>query len=277
MSKEWLAQLSAAAAKQGRRPIRYQAPPRPQAQAAAVARAPDAPRRTFLGAIIGSIIRWAILSAIAGAIHVFILSSNEYLEDPIGDRVLYGIWYLATFLPPAISEAAAQVVDPNAIYDALKPYAGLLPFVAPLAIGIAITLLFLPTVNAYRRRSGLRFLVLLFNLALLYWALQSGWIKLDLTGKEGWIDAQSFSVKALIAWAVLLVISAAGVRGLRPSALLPTAAPGRSGVVPATARTAAPLSGTTSIPVRAGQVIHGRGPAPAIQRTVSGGSWRRPR
>jgi hypothetical protein len=277
MSKEWLAQLSASAAKQSRRPARFQAQPRPQAPAAAVARGPEVSQRGFIGAVIGSIIRWAILSAISGAIYVFILSSNEYLEDPFGERVLYGIWYLATLLPAVISEAAAQTIDANAIYDALKPHAGLLPFVAPLAIGIAITLLFLPTVNAYRRRFILRFFVLLFNLALIYWALQSGWIKLDLTGKEGWIDAQSLSMKALIAWAVLLVFSAAGARRLRPSALLPTAAPSRSGVMPATARTAAPLSGTTSIPVRAGQVIRGRGPAPAIQRTVSGGSWRRPR
>ena len=277
MSKEWLAQLSATAAQQSRRPVRFQAQPRPQAPAATVGRAPEVLQRSFLGAVIASIIRWAILAAIAGAIGVFILSSNEYLEDPIGERVLYGIWYLASFLPPAISETAARVVDANAIYDALKPYAGLLPFVAPLAVGIAITLLFLPTVNSYRRRSGLRFLFLLFNLALLYWALQSGWIKLDLTGNEGWIDAQSFSMKALIAWAVLLVLSAAGVRRVPPSALLPTAAPGRAGTMPTAARTATPRSGASSIPTRAGQVIRGRGPAPAIERTVSGGSWRRPR
>jgi hypothetical protein len=242
-----------------------------------VARRSEVSQRSFFGAIIGSIIRWAILSAIAGAIHVFILSSNEYLEDPIGQRVLYGIWYLAAFLPPAVSEAAARTVDANAIYDALKPYARLLPFIAPLAIGIAITLLFLPTVNAYRRRSGLRFFILLFNLVLLYWALQSGWIKLDLTGKDGWIDAQSFSMKALIAWAVLLVFSAAGIRRVPPSALLPTPAPSRPGMGPATARTAAPRSGVSSIPARAGQVVRGRRPAPAIERTVSGGSWRRPR
>jgi hypothetical protein len=282
MTNEWLAQLSATAAKQSRRPVRNQAQPRAQVQtraqapAAAVARRSDPSRRSFLGAIIGSIIRWAILSAISGAIYIFILSSNEYLEDPIGERVLYGIWYLATFLPAAISGAASEAVDANAIYDALKPHAGLLPFVAPLAIGIAVTSLFLPTVNAYRRRFGLRFFILLFNLALLYWALHSGWIKLDLTGKDGWIDAQSLSMKALFAWIVLLIFSSVGIR--RPSsAMLPTPAPSRSGMGPATARTAAPRPGASSIPVRAGQVIRGRSAGPTIARAVTGGSWRRPR
>lgn len=274
MSKEWLAQLSATAAKQGRRPIRPQAQPRPQPSAPPVARGPEVSQRSFLGAIIGSIIRWAIISAAAGGVFVFVISDQEYLEGSIGEQVLYGIWYLATFLPGAISEEAANAVDANAIYEALKPHVGLLPFVAPLAAGAAITLLFLPTVNAYRRRFGLRFFVFLFNLAILYWVLQMGWIKLDLTGKDEWL--QAFSLKAVIPWAILLVFSFFGVRRGRPSMMLPTPVPSRPGMS-ASARSMPGRSAASPMVARSAQVIAGRGTGSAVQRSITGGSWRRPR
>jgi hypothetical protein len=277
MSKEWLAQLSATAAKQGRRTVGFQAQPRAQASAPAVARRPDTSQRGFIGAIIGSIIRWAIIAAAAGAIFVFVLSNQEHLEDPVGEQVLYGIWSLARMAPEVLSEEAAKTIDANAIYAALKPHADLLPFIVPLAAGIAITALFLPTVNAYRRRFALRFFVFLFNLALLYWALQSGWIKLDLTGEQDWIDGQSVSMNALIAWAVLLAFSFAGFRRARSSVPLPAPAAARPGTAQVPTRLAPARVTSASAPSHSAQVIAGRGPAPAIQRTVTGGSWRRPR
>lgn len=276
MSKEWLAQLSATAAKQSRRPVRSQAQaqPRPQPSAPPVARRPEGSQRSFLGAIIGSIIRWGIISAAAGAIFVFVVAEQEYLEDSIGERVLYGIWYLATLLAGALPEEAARTVDANAIYEALKPHAGLLPFVAPLATGAAITLLFLPTVNAYRRRFGLRFFVFLFNLAILYWILQMGWIKFDLTGKDAWL--QTFSLKAVIPWAILLVFSFAGIRRGRSSVMLPTPVPSRTGTS-APGRPMPDRAPASPMAGRSVQVIAGREAGSAVQRSVSGGSWRRPR
>jgi hypothetical protein len=281
MSKEWLAQLSAtAAAKRGGLAPRPPAPSRPQPLAAAVARGPDVQRRSFIGTIIGSIIRWGIIGAIAGAIFVFVVASNEYLEDSLGDNVLYAIWYLASAVPAAISADAVAAVDANAIYDALKPHAGLLPFLAPLAFGVAVTLLFLPTVNAYRRRSGLRFFILLFNLAILYWAWRSSWIAIDLTGRKGWINSETIKLKALIPWAILLLFSFIGVRRSRSSSLQPTPAPAYPAMAP---RNAAPprvpshAASAATRSVSPTQMMPQRRGGSPIDRSVSGSSWRRPR
>ena len=124
MSKEWLAQLSAQAAQKGK--VRYlmpTPPPRPQA-AAAPAIDRQAAGRSFIGAIIGSVIRWAIFAAIAGGIAVFIISGQEELQDPLGEKVLYAIWYLASVAVAAMLPDMASAIDANAIYGALKPHAG---------------------------------------------------------------------------------------------------------------------------------------------------------
>lgn len=289
MSKEWLAQLSAtAAAKRGGLAPRPAAQSRPQPSAAAVARGPDIRRRSFIGAIIGSIIRWAVISAIVGAVLVYIVTSNQYLQDSIGDKVAYTIWYLLDdaqiggvligLFGPLTS--ATPAIDANAVYEALKPYAGLLPFLLPLAFGMAVTLLFLPTVNAYRRRSGGRFFILLLNLALLVWIRQSRGIAFDFSGQEGWFGGLSLSLKALIPWAVLLLLSFAGMRRIRSPSLQQTAPMGRPAMVqgnaapprvPSHAASAATrhVSPTQMMPQR-------RGGSP-IDRSVSGSSWRRPR
>lgn len=284
MSKEWLAQLSATAAKQGGRPPRPLMLSRSQPPAAAVARGPEIHRRSFIGAIIGSIIKWALISAIAGAVLVYIVTSNQYLQDSVGDKVTYTIWYLlddASIGPlilyaigPLIS--ATPSIDANAVYEALKPHADLLPFLVPLVFGVTVTLLFLPAVNAYRRRSGARFFVLLLNLALLVWTWQSRGIAIDLSGGEDWIGSQSISLKALIPWVVLLLISFAGVRRVRPPSVQQAAAAARPGAapvprVPSHAASAATrsVSPTQMMPQR-------RGGSP-IDRSVGGGSWRRPR
>lgn len=276
MSKEWLAQLSATAANrhQGRPGFRVQ--PRPQADTAApTVPAADLPQRGFIGAIIGSIIRWVVLSAIAGAIFVFILLGDEFGQSSLGEKVLYALMSLAT-AAPSISGEVAAAIDPAAIFYALQPYADWLPFLVPLAVGIAVTLLFLPTVNAYRRRSGLRFFFFLFNLLLLYIAWINDWIGIDLTGREGWIGAQTLTVEAIIAWAVLLLLSFVRVRRGRSTMLLPTSAPVRPGRAPARMATAAAPPSHAATTGRAAEMIARRND-PTIQRSVSGGSWRRPR
>ena len=119
MSKEWLAQLSAQAAQRGK--VRYlmPTPPRPQ-PAAAPAIDRQASDRSFIGAIIGSVIRWAIFAAIAGGIAVFIISGQEELQESLGETVLYAIWYLASVAVPAAAPDMASAIDANAIYSALK-------------------------------------------------------------------------------------------------------------------------------------------------------------
>jgi hypothetical protein len=180
MSKEWLAQLSAQAAQKGKVRHFITIPPRQQ-QSAAPAIDRQAAGRSFIGAIIGSVIRWAIFAAIAGAIAVFIISGQEELQESVGETVLYAIWYLAAVAVPAIVPDLASAIDANGIYSALKPHAGLLPFLVPLGFGAAVTVLF-------RRRSmraggpGPRFIVFLANLALIWFAWRANAGIFDLTG-----------------------------------------------------------------------------------------------
>ncbi|HEY7688721.1 MAG TPA: hypothetical protein VH835_08515 [Dongiaceae bacterium] len=276
MSKEWLAQLSSMAAQQGRNRPRHSPAsqaPRPQAPPApTVKRAPELPERGFVGAIIGSIIRWAILSALAGGLFIFIVIGDEFSGASLGERVLFGIWYLATILVEF-----GFAVDPDAIYGALQAHVNLVPFLAPLAIGAAITLLFLPTVNAYRRRAGLRFFIFLLNLLLLYVAWSSEWIVIDLTGRNGWLDAQTVTNKAIIAWAALLAISFLRIQRVR--AALPTPAPKRQVITPYRVSARAAMSSSAIAASRSSDAaaLMARRGGSVVERTVNGGSWRRPR
>ena len=102
----------------------------------------------------------------------------------MGDTVLYAIWYLAAVAVPAMAPDMASAIDANAIYSALKPHAGLLPFLVPLGFGAVVTVLFLPAINARRRRSGLRFIVFLANLALVWFAWRANAAHLRPDGNE---------------------------------------------------------------------------------------------
>ena len=187
MSKEWLAQLSAQAAQRGKVRHLMPTPPRlPRAGAPAIDR--QASDQSFVGAIFGSVIRKSIFAAIAGAIAVFIISDQQELQDSLGDQVLYAIWYLAAVAAPALLPESAAAIDANGIYDALKPNAGLLPFLVPLGFGVVVTVLFLPSINARRRGSGARFIVFLANLALLWFAWRANAAAVDLSGTKDWID-----------------------------------------------------------------------------------------
>jgi hypothetical protein len=281
MSKEWLAQFSAtAAAKQGRRVLRPLAQPRPQSPAAAAARTPDIHRRGFIGAIIGSIIRWTVISAIAGAILVFVVSSNEYLAGSLGEKVSYTIWYLYDEFLLGARFFGTPTIDADAVNGALKPYAELLPYLVPLVLGVAVTLLFLPTVNAYRRRSGGRFFILLLNLAVLTWIWRSQGIIIDLSGKEGWINDRTFSLKALIPWAILLLFSFIGVRRVRSSLLRPTPAPAHPAMARGNAsapRVPSHAASAATHNVSPTQMNPQHRSGPTVDRSVSGRSWRRSR
>jgi hypothetical protein len=278
MSKEWLAQLSAQAAQRGK--VRYlmPTPPRPQPTAApAIDRQTSG--RSFIGAIIGSVIRWALFAAIAGGIAVFIISGQEELEETVGETVLYTIWYLAAVAVPAMLPDMASAIDANGIYSALKPHAGLLPFLVPLGFGAAVTVLFLPTVNARRRASGLRFIVFLANLALIWFAWRANAGIFDLTGTNGWIDTGSINPAPVVAWLVLLLISFAGRRRWQTSPAQPQnlARPApAAGSIPA-ARKPSHAAGAATRHVSPAQMMPQRRSSSPIERSVSGGTWRRPR
>jgi hypothetical protein len=279
MSKEWLAQLSAQASQKGK--VRYlmpTPPPRPQA-AAAPAIDRQAADRSFIGAIIGSVIRWAIFAAIAGGIAVFIISGQEELQDPLGEKILYTIWYLASVAVAATLPDMASAIDANAIYDALKPHAGLLPFLVPLAFGAAVTVLFLPSINARRRRSGLRFIVFLANLALIWFAWRANAAVFDLTGTKDWVDTNGINPTPVFAWLVLLVISFVGGRRRvsLPQRLQNFARPApATGSVPA-ARTPSHAASAATRSVSPAQMMPQRRSNSPIERSVSGDTWRRPR
>jgi hypothetical protein len=278
MSKEWLAQLSAQAAQKGK--VRYliPAPTRPQ-QPSAPAIDRQAADRSFIGTIIGSVIRWAIFAAVVGAIAVFIISGQEELQESVGDTVLYAIWYLAAVAVPAMLPDMTSAIDANGIYSALKPHAGLLPFLVPLGFGAVVTVLFLPAINARRRASGLRFIVLLANLALVWFAWRANAGIFDLTGTKDWIDTDSINPSPIVAWLVLLVISFVGGRrrlrvpGKPQDLARPAPVPGG---IPASRKPSHAASAATRH-VNPAQMMPQRRSSSPIERSVSGGTWRRPR
>lgn len=277
MSKQWLAQLSAQAAQRGKVKHLMPTPPRPQ-QAAAPAIDRQGSGRSFIGAIIGSVILWAIFAAIVGAIAVFIISGREELQESVSDTVLYAIWYLAAVAVPAMLPDRASAIDANGIYSALKPHAGLLPFLVPLGFGAVVTVLFLPAINARRRASGLRFLVFLVNLALIWFAWRTNAAAIDLTGTKGWIDTDSLDPTPVFAWLVLLLISFLGGRRLkmpeRPQDLARPAP--ATGSIPAARKPSHAASAATRN-VSPAQMMPQRRSSSPIERSVSGGTWRRPR
>jgi hypothetical protein len=193
--------------------------------------------------------------------------------------VLYAIWYLAAVAVPGVLPDLASAIDANAIYDALKPHTGLLPFLVPLGFGAVVTVLFLPAINARRRASGLRFIVFLANLALIWFAWRANAAIFDLTGTKGWIDTGSINPAPVIAWLVLLLISFLGRRRWQDSPARPQdlARPApAAGSIPAARKPSHAASAATRHVSPAQSMPQRRSNSP-IERSVSGGTWRRPR
>ena len=174
----------------------------------------------------------------------------------------------------------ASAIDANGIYSALKPHAGLLPFLVPLGFGAAVTVLFLPTVNARRRASGLRFIVFLANLALIWFAWRANAAIFDLTGTKDWIDTGSINPAPVVAWLVLLLISFAGRRRWQDFARANRRIWPARRRRPAASRAARKPSHAASAATRnvsPAQMMPQRRSNSPIERSVSGGTWRRPR
>jgi hypothetical protein len=142
-----------------------------------------------------------------------------------------------------------------------------------------VTILFLPTINARRRASGLRFLVFLANLALIWFAWRANATIFDLTGTKAWINTDGINPMPVFAWLVLLLLSfVGGRRRLKvPQRLQNLARPApAAGSIPA-ARTPSHAASAATRNVSPAQMMPQRRSNSPIERSVSGGTWRRPR
>ncbi len=184
MSQEWLKQLAE---------LSNDKDLRKRAQQMQKARRPPArpgggPQRSLLGAVFGSFFRWLFLFALAEAAVMFVVSESEGLSNESWGYIFhYVVWYALTrpIFPPEAYAALQEwfgllPADLSAFYDEINPaiqqQQDVLVYYVPAAAALAVALFFLPATNARRRRSPIRVLVLLANLAVIvfYPSLRDG-------------------------------------------------------------------------------------------------------
>lgn len=135
-------------------------------------------RRGLFGAAFGSFFRYLLLFAAIQAAAMIVVAGIDGLEnEPWGLIYHHVLWYPLT-----------QPIFPDAVYDALREWFGVRPddllavyerisgviqqhqdalvFLTPIAAALALTLFFLPSINAGRRRSPIRLVIFLANLAV---------------------------------------------------------------------------------------------------------------
>jgi hypothetical protein len=180
MSQEWLKQLAELS---NDKELRKRAQKLEKAQRHSAARQTTGPQRGLLGAAFGHFFRWLFLFALAEAAAMFVVADSEGLQnEPWGVIFHYLVWYPLTqpILPEEISVGlqtwlGLTPADLSAFYDRINPFIqqqqDALVFYAPAAASLALTLFFLPAINAARRRSPIRFLVWLANWAVVFLAV----------------------------------------------------------------------------------------------------------
>jgi hypothetical protein len=183
MSQEWLKQLAELS---NDKELRKRAQKLEKAQRPAAVRQAGVANRSLLGAAFGHFFRWLFLFALAEAAAMFVVADNEGLStEPWGYIFHYVVWYALTQpIFPAEVYAALQdwfsltPADLSAFYDRINPFIqeqqDALVFYVPAAASLALTLFFLPVINAGRRRSPIRFLVWLANWAVVFLTLPWG-------------------------------------------------------------------------------------------------------
>jgi hypothetical protein len=188
MSQEWLKQLAELSNDKELRKraqklekVQRQAAARPSAASRATG-----PQRSLVGAVFGHFFRWLFLFAIAEAAAMFVVADSEGLQnEPWGVIFHYLVWYPLTqpILPEEISVGlqtwlGVAQADLAAFYDRINPFLqeqqDALVFYTPAAASLALTLFFLPAINAARRRSPIRFLIWLANWAVAFLAVSWG-------------------------------------------------------------------------------------------------------
>ena len=181
MSQEWLKQLAELS---NDKDLRKRALQMQKAQRAAAQGGGG--QRSLLGAAFGHFFRWLFLFALAEAAAMFVIAENEGLtNEPWGVIFHYLVWYPLTqpIFPEEIyvglqSWFGVTQADLSAFYDWINPFIqeqqDALVFYLPAAASLALTLFFLPAINAGRRRSPIRFLVWLANWAVVFLVVSWG-------------------------------------------------------------------------------------------------------
>lgn len=178
MSQEWLKQLAELS---NDKDLVKRAQQMQKAQKAqrATARPGGGPQRSLVGAVFGSFFRWLFLFGLAEAAAMFVVAQSAGLQNESWGYIFhYLVWYALT-QPIFPSEAYAALeawfgllpADLSAFYDRINPalqeQQDVLVYYVPAAAAVAVTLFFLPAINAARRRSPLRALVWLANWAVI--------------------------------------------------------------------------------------------------------------
>jgi hypothetical protein len=222
------------------------------------------PRRSLFGAAFGYFIRFLFVIGLAQAAAMFVVANLEGLgNEPWGLIFHHTVWYPLT-----------QPIFPAAFYDLLRDWFGVAPadleafylviretieqhqdllvYAAPVGAALALTLFFLPAINAGRRRSPIRFLVFVANVAALVLAGQLG-------------------PGSIVVWLAALVFSFAGGgarirKAPRPQTVSEPERSARAQPAPATAAME-----------RTGRAVTAIRREPTVVRRTVGGSWVRAR
>jgi len=181
MSQEWLKQLAELS---NDKDLQKRAQKLEKAQRQSAVR--QVGNRSLLGAAFGHFFRWLFLFALAEAAAMFVVADSEGLtNEPWGVIFHYLVWYpLTQPIFPAEVYAALQdwfgltPADLSAFYDQINPMLqeqqDVLVYYVPAVAALALTLFFLPAINASRRRSPIRFLVWLANWAVVFLSMTLG-------------------------------------------------------------------------------------------------------
>lgn len=268
MSQEWLKKLAELSNDKDLLKRAQQMQARP-AQAPKPRPVASGSRSGLFGAAFGSFFRYLLLFAAGQAAAMMVVAGLESLEnEPWGLIYHHTVWYPLT-----------QQIFPDAIYGLLRDWFGVAPddlaalyeringviqkyqdelvFLTPVAAALVLTLFFLPSINARRRQSPIRFLVFLANIAVL-----------ALVGKMG--------PGVIVIWLAAFAFSFAG--GVRAA---PKARPAPSGAQ-AVAAAAPQVSGSRAVPAMVQQRAARPSAASAKDRAVErregvSGSWIRAR
>jgi hypothetical protein len=227
-------------------------------------------RRSLVGAAFGYFFRFLFLIALVQAAAMFIVAELDGLtNESLGLIFHHTVWY-----------PLKQPIFPAEVYDLLRDWIGLTPgdlsafyayvnediekhqdllvYAVPAGAALALTLFFLPAINAGRRRSPIRVFVYLANLAVIALAGELG---------EG----------VIVVWLAALVFSFVGGGSVRAR----KAPPARTVTEPE--RPARPQPAAAAVPVAVSAVARSGRPAavsrrePPVTRRSGGSSWIRAR
>jgi hypothetical protein len=270
MSQEWLKKLAELSndkdlVKRAERLQRKAAQRAPMRQSSVTA-----PRRSLLGAAFGHFFRFLFLIGVAQAAAMFIVAVAEGLEGESWGMIFhYLVWYVLTqpIFPPAFYDLLRDWIgltsgDLGAVYvwinETIEIHQDVLVYAVPVAAALALTLFFLPSINAGRRRSPIRVLVYLANLAII-------------------VFLGTIGPGAVVLWFAALVFSFAGGgrgRASRPAPPPAPAQPERAARPVPASRPAASAGGTVERAARPAVVARRE---PTVARRGDAPSWIRAR